>query len=162
MAARKQYELLSPGDLAPGFRLARLEGGEVSLGDLLRGGPILLVFYKVTCPVCQMSLPYLERIHAASAIPIYAISQNDADDAREFNQEFGITMPTLLDSEESGFAASNAYGISHVPTTFLLGTDGKILKAIESWNRTELEGVASGAGVRLVQATDNVPAFRAG
>src|SRR5690349_7242222 len=109
MAARKQYELLSSGDLAPGFRLQRLEGGEVSLSDLLPSGPILLVFYKVSCPVCQMTMPYLQRIHAASALPIYAISQNDAEDAREFNQEFGITIPTLLDGEEAGFPASNAY-----------------------------------------------------
>jgi len=162
MAARKQYELLSPGDLAPGFRLQRLEGGEVSLSNLLPAGPILLVFYKVSCPVCQMTLPYLERIHAASAIPIYAVSQNDAEDSREFNQEYGITMPTLLDSEEAGFPASNDYGISHVPTTYLIGVDGKIQRVIESWNRTELEAVASGVGVRLLQATDNVPAFRAG
>jgi peroxiredoxin len=162
MAARKQYELLSPGDLAPGFRLERLEGGEVSLSDLLPAGPILLVFYKVSCPVCQMTLPYLERIHAASAMPIYAISQNDAADSREFNEEFGITIPTLLDNEEANFPASNAYGISHVPSTFLIGTDGKILKAVESWNRSELEAIASGVGVRLVQATDNVPGFRSG
>ena len=162
MAARKQYELLSSGDLAPGFRLQRLEGGEASLSDLLRTGPILLVFYKVTCPVCQMALPYLQRIHAASAMPIYAISQHDAADTREFNEEFGITIPTLLDSEEANFPASNAYGISHVPSTFLIGADGKILTALESWNRAEREAIASGVGVTLVQATDKVPAFRAG
>jgi peroxiredoxin len=162
MAARKQYELLSPGDLAPGFRLTRLEGGDVALSDLLASGPILLAFYKVNCPVCQMTMPFLERLQAGAALPIYAISQNDAADTREFNAEFGITLRTLLDSEESGFATSNDYGISHVPTLYEIGVDGKITKVIESWNRAEIEGIAAGVGVRLIRPNDDVPAYRAG
>jgi len=162
MAARKQYELLSPGDLAPGFHLPRLDGGTIALADLLANGPVLLAFYKVTCPVCQLAMPFLERIHTGGALPIYAISQNDAEDSREFNEEFGITMPTLLDPEDRGFAVSNDYGISHVPTVYLVGTDGKIANVIESWNRQELEKVASGVGVQLIRPTDNVQAFRAG
>jgi peroxiredoxin len=162
MAARKQYELLSPGDLAPAFRLPRLEGGEVALGELLAKGSVLLVFYKVTCPVCQMAMPFLERLRSSGSLPTYAISQNDAEDTREFNTEYGITLPTLLDPEERGFPASNAYGISHVPTVYLVGADLIIVNVIESWNRQELEKVASSVGVQLILPTDNVPAFRAG
>jgi peroxiredoxin len=162
MAARKQYELLSPGDLAPGFRLPRLESGEASLSDLLASGPILLAFYKVSCPVCQMALPFLERLQQGAVMPIYAISQNDAADTREFNAEFGITLRTLLDPEEAGFPASNAYGISHVPTIYEIAVDGRITRVIESWNRPELEAVAESVGVRLIQPSDDVPAFRAG
>ena len=162
MAARKQYEMLSPGDLAPGFLLMDLNGRETALADLIRTGPVLLTFYKVSCPVCQMTMPFLERLHQAGALRIYAISQNDADDSREFNQEYGITMATLLDREEDKFSASNAYGISHVPTLYLVGGDGRISKGIESWNRPELEALASGVGVQLIRPTDNVPEFRGG
>jgi len=160
MAARKQQTLLSPGDLAPGFRLPKLEGGEVGLADLLASGPVILVFFKVSCPVCQMALPYLERMRGGS-MPIYAISQNDAEDTRDFNKEFGITLPMLLDSEDS-FPASNAYGISHVPTTFAIGADGRITHAIESWSRADLEALAATAGVQLLKPSDNVPGYRAG
>jgi hypothetical protein len=107
-------------------------------------------------------MPFLERIHQSAALPIYAVSQNDAADSRDFNLEFGITLPTLLDTEESSFATSNDYGISHVPTLYLIGIDGRIQRVIESWNRQEIETIASSVGVRLIQATDNVPAFRAG
>ena len=162
MAARNQYQLLNPGDRAPGFRLARLEGGEVGLADLIAGGPVLLAFYKVTCPVCQLTLPFLERIHAARALPIYAISQNAAADTREFNAEFGITLPTLLDSEESGFPASNEYGISHVPTLYLIGTDGKISRVIEGWSKQEIESLGALAGVGVIRPTDDVPAWKSG
>ena len=162
MAARHQYHLLNPGDRAPAFRLPRLEGGEASLADLIAGGPVLLSFYKVTCPVCQLTLPFLERLHAAGALPIYAISQNDPEDTREFNAEYKITLPTLLDAEESGFEASNAYGISHVPTTFLVGVDGKISRVIEGWNSQEIEALGREAGVAVIRATDNVPAWKSG
>ena len=162
MAARKQYELLNPGAVAPDFHLTRLEGGEVTLKDLLPGGPVLLVFYKTTCPVCQMALPYVQRIHDAAAMPIYAISQDDAADTRDFNREFHLTLPTLLDSEAAGFPASNAYGISHVPTLYLVAPDGKILRVIESWNKSEIESLGASVGVRVIQPADSVPAYRPG
>jgi peroxiredoxin len=162
MGAQKLPQLLAPGDLAPGFELARLEGGWVTLAGLLAAGPIVLAFYKVTCPVCQLALPFLERIHAGSALPIYAISQNDPADTREFNAELGLTLPTLLDTEEAGFPASNAYGISHVPTMFLLGIDGRIDRVIEGWNREEVEALGSSVGVRVIQPGDEVPAWKSG
>ena len=162
MAARKQYELLNPGDLAPGFRLARLAGGEVTLAELLPAGPILLVFFKITCPVCQFALPFLERIHAASTLPIYAISQDDAVDTHDFHREFGITIPTLLDTEESGFHVSNDYGVSHVPTLYLVNTDGKIARAIESWSKPDIESLGALAGVEVIRPGENVPVFRPG
>jgi peroxiredoxin len=162
MPAHKLPELLRSGDLAPGFELARLEGGSVTLAGLLPSAPILLAFYKVSCPVCQMTLPFLERIHAGAVLPIYAISQNDAADTLDFNAEYGLTLPTLLDTEDSGFPASNAYGISHVPTMFLIGIDGRIERVIEGWNRGEIETLGESVGVRVIQAGDDVPAWKAG
>ena len=122
MASRRQQPLPDTGTLAPGFRLALLEGGEVTLADLIAGGPVLLAFFKVTCPVCQMTMPFLERLHQEGGLRIYGISQNDAEDTREFNRYFGVSFPTLLDSEEAGYPASNAYRISSVPTMFLVAT----------------------------------------
>jgi peroxiredoxin len=162
MGARKLPQLLSPGDLAPGFELAHLEGGAVTLAELLPAGPIVLAFYKVTCPVCQLTFPFLERIHAGAVLPIYAISQNDSADTRDFNAEFGLTLPTLLDTEESGFPVSNIYGISHVPTMFLIGLDGKVERVIEGWNREEIEMLGESVGVRVIQPGDNVPAWKSG
>jgi peroxiredoxin len=162
MAAQYQHHLLNAGDRAPGFRLPRLEGGEASLADLIANGPVLLSFYKVTCPVCQLTLPFLERIHATGTLAIYAISQNDPEDTREFNVEYKITLPTLLDAEESGFPTSNAYGISYVPTMFLVGVDGKISRVVEGWNKQEIEALGREGGVAVFRATDNVPAWKSG
>ena len=162
MAARHQHNLLDTGSRAPGFRLPRLAGGWATLNDLISNGPVLLAFFKVTCPVCQLTFPFLERLHLAGTLPIYGISQNDAEDTREFNREFGVTFPTLLDNEENGFAASNAFGISSVPTVFLIGRDGAISRVIEGWRKKEIEWLGAKTGVSPFRRGESVPEWKAG
>jgi peroxiredoxin len=162
MAAHRQHKLLAAGTRAPDFRLARIEGGETSLSEIAARGPALLVFFKVSCPVCQMTLPFLDRIHSTGHLPIYGISQNDAPDTREFVSEFGVGFPMLLDSEDADFPASNAYGISSVPTSFLIERDGSLSRVIEGWQKAEIEHLGALAGVAVFRADDHVPAWKAG
>ena len=161
MAATSRKRLLDTGTRAPDFRLPRLEGGEAALSDLLAGGRVLLAFFKITCPVCQLTMPYLERIGAGGKLPIYGISQNDAEDTREFNRRFGVTFPELLDPEGS-YPASNAYGISTVPTMYLIEPGGKITRVIEGWNKREMEWLGTQAGVEVIRREDSVPEWKAG
>lgn len=162
MASRGQPRLPEPGTPAPAFHLELLSGGATTLAEILAGGPALLAFFKISCPVCQMTFPFLERIHAAGTVRIFGISQNDAADTREFNREFGVTFPTLLDSEESGFPASNAYGISSVPTLFLVAPDGAISHVIEGWRKKEMEGLAGRTRASLFRPGEYVPEWKAG
>lgn len=150
---------------APDFKLAQLGAGLVALRELLSVGPVLLAFFKSTCPVCQMTFPYLERIHrgrAPESLTIYGISQDDPEATREFNAEFGISFPVLLDTEESGYPASNAYGIAHVPSLFLVERDGTIAWSLEGFNKRELEAVAGRAGVKPFRPGEKVPDWKAG
>ncbi len=162
MAARQQKRLLSTGVRAPAFRLDRLDGGEASLHDLIANGPILLAFFKITCPVCQMTFPFLDRLHTPGAFPVYGVSQDDAEGTREFNREFGVTFPTLLDREDRDFPASDAYGISSVPTLFRVERDGTISRVVEGWAKREMESLAALAGVELFRAGENLPQLRPG
>src|ERR1051326_8689806 len=91
MAARKHPHLIDPGSRAPDFQLATLNDGQSALSGLLTAGPVLLAFFKVSCPVCQMTFPYLERIHAAG-FRVYGISQKDAKHTVEFNRLVGIVL----------------------------------------------------------------------
>ena len=157
---RRAGKMLGVGDIAPDFRLARVGGGEESL---IAAAPVLVAFFKISCPVCQLTLPFLERLHGMSAQAddlhrphIYGISQNEEDETREFNEYYGLTFPTLLDREEEDFPASNAFGITHVPTMFRIEPGGRIAQVIEGWNRKEMEQLGA------VRTTDNVPAWKAG
>ena len=162
MASRGQHRLLEPGSRAPDFRLRLLAGGDATLAEILAAGPVLLAFFKISCPICQLTFPFLERIHAAGSLRIFGISQDGADDTRDFNREFGVTFPTLLDSEESGFPASNDYGISSVPTMFLVEPGGMISNVIEGWRKKDMEGLAGPAGASLFRPGEYVPEWKAG
>ena len=162
MASLRQRALLDPGSRAPGFRLARLEGGEATLAELTARGRVLLVFFKVTCPVCQLTMPFLERLHASGVLPICGISQNDAADTREFNTYFGVTFATLLDTEETDFPVSNAYGISSVPSMFLVEADGTVSRVIEGWSKMDMEALGAAARMTLFRPEDSVPVWKAG
>jgi len=165
MSSTKQPELLRAGNRAPDFKLARLGEGQAELSALLANGPVLLAFFKSTCPVCQMTLPFLERVDRSrkpGSYAIYGVSQDDAETTQEFNREFGVTLPMLLDTEESGYPASNAYGLSHVPSMFLVERDGTISWSLEGFVKREFEAVAAQAGVQPFRQGENVPEWKAG
>jgi peroxiredoxin len=153
MMRHRAHKQLAPGDFVPEVRLRWLDGGEQSLAALSADGPVLVTFFKISCPVCQLALPFLQRLHGVQRI--IGISQNDAEDTREFNRSFGLTFPMLLDPEDD-FPASNAFGITYVPTTFVIEQGGRIGQVMEGWNRQEMDALGA------LREGDNVPAWKAG
>lgn len=163
MAASKQKSMLSEGDRAPDFELESLFNGQRI--RLPRGKPALLAFFKVSCPTCQYTFPFLERLYRAQAdtdLAIYAISQDDAESTREFHSEFGISMPTLLDKEEEGYPASNAYGLSSVPSIFLIEPDGRISAALMGFDRKALQDLGRRLGKQPFEPGESVAEWRPG
>jgi peroxiredoxin len=56
---------LAVGARAPDFELKTLDGKRGWLGEELSRGPVVLAFFKVSCPTCQYAFPFLERLHKA-------------------------------------------------------------------------------------------------
>jgi peroxiredoxin len=140
---RKDMAASPAGTKAPDFSLPALDGSKFSLQAALDQGPVLAAFFKVSCPTCQYTFPYLERLHKAHGdrkITIVGISQNDPRDTTAFLKEYGVTFRTLLD-DPNGYAVSNAYGLTNVPTLFLIGQDGKIEISSVGWVKQDLEGI---------------------
>jgi cytochrome c biogenesis protein CcmG/thiol:disulfide interchange protein DsbE len=162
MFGRRKKVQATAGDPAPAFRLAGLDGTARSLDDILAGGPALLAFFKISCPVCQLTAPYLERLAANKAIQVIGISQDDTGATREFMQRFGVSFPTLLDSSKEGYPASNAYGIVSVPSLFLLERDGVIARAFSGFSRRDFEEIGARAGISPFGPDDHVPEWKAG
>lgn len=158
------------GNSAPPFSLKALDGKEYSLESLLGRGPVLVAFFKISCPVCQFTFPFLQRIadrFAGKTVTVIGISQDDARSTAEFNQEFGIKFPVLLD--EQGYPASNAYGLTNVPTIFLIGNDGKVKVSCMGFDKAALERVVAElaqeqhiAASPLFLAHESVPTYKPG
>ncbi|HLK18251.1 MAG TPA: TlpA disulfide reductase family protein [Bryobacteraceae bacterium] len=162
MWGRSKKGALEKGAQAPAFALRNLAGDSVSLADILAKGPALLAFYKVSCPVCQLTFPFLERLAGGTGLQIIGISQDDFGSATAFNQRFGVTFPTLLDQAKDGYPASNAFGITNVPTMFLVEPDGQIANTISGFSKHDLEGLGARVGIKTFRADENVPEWKAG
>jgi peroxiredoxin len=162
MFGRRTKVVVAAGVKAPPFRLASMDGSMRSLQDILSGGPALLAFYKISCPVCQLTAPYLERLAANNVLQVIGISQDDANATRGFLQRFGVTFPTLLDLSSEGYAASNAYGITSVPSLFLLERDGTIARSFNGFSKRDFEEIGARAGASPFGPEDHVPEWKAG
>ena len=69
---------LATGTKAPDFTLNSLDGKQFSLADTLSRGPVVLAFFKVSCPTCQYAFPFFERLYQAYArkgVTLVGISQ---------------------------------------------------------------------------------------
>jgi peroxiredoxin len=152
--------VLTAGVQAPAFALPNLKGEVKRSSDYLEQGPTLFVFYKASCPTCQLTLPFLERLKDTAALHIVLISQDDAKTATKFRQKFDLTLETLLDGR--GYPASNAYRIENVPTLFLVTPAGVIERSWSGFSKADMEALASYAGQPIFHANENVPLFRPG
>ncbi len=153
---------LTAGTRAPQFELTARDGAKFSLLDALNRGPVLVVFFKISCPVCQYALPYYERIYKAYGdqnVTIIGVSQNQKSDTSEFMKRYGITFPALLDDTKT-FPASNAYGLTTVPTAFWISEDGEIEISSVGWVKQEFEEIAR--KVATVAGTIAQPIFQSG
>jgi peroxiredoxin len=150
---------IAVGHVAPGFTLKSIDGKEFSLAKLLEKGPVVAAFFKVSCPVCQFTFPYLQRLaerYSGDSTTVVGISQDDARVTKEFNREYGVTFPTLMD--DAGYPVSNAYGLSMVPTIFLIEPDGKVKVSCMGFDKSDLEKIATELSQRRKIAA--APLFR--
>jgi cytochrome c biogenesis protein CcmG/thiol:disulfide interchange protein DsbE len=135
---------IADGHVAPAFTLKSLDGKEYALAKLLEKGPVVVAFFKISCPVCQFTFPYLQRLaerYAGNSATVIAVSQDDVRGTKEFTREYGVTFPVLLD--EPGYPVSNAYGLSTVPTIFLIEPDGKVKISCMGFDKSDLEKIAA-------------------
>lgn len=161
---------LVTGQLAPEFSLKAMGGKEFSLTGVLARGPAVVVFFKVSCPVCQFTLPFLQRLHGRfgeSGVTIVGISQDDSRPTRQFNDEYGVTFLTLLDAHP--YPVSDAYGLTNVPTIFLVEPDRTLTSICMGFNKADLENIVLNLAQRgkappapLFLPDEIVPAFKPG
>src|SRR5688572_17640974 len=103
------------GDQAPDFELTDLNGEPHRLQDALKRGPVALVFYKASCPTCQFTFPFIQKIFSkrGSAGPtLWAISQDDDSETRQFAAKHGLSFDMLID--EHPYPVSAAYQLQFV------------------------------------------------
>jgi len=114
------------GRAAPPLPAQALRPPGVDLAAL-RGKPALVDFFASWCEPCAEEAPTLRKLSATMAgkATIVAVDWDDAGGpARAFVRRHGWTFPVLADT--SG-AAGESYGLSGLPTSFVLDPRGRIV-----------------------------------
>ena len=120
---------VSIGDTIPDFSLQDLDGNTVSTESLL-GKPYVVAVFATWCPPCKMELTMLEsdvwQKLKDQGIKVIGINfgEEDATMIAKFASQNGLTFPLLID-EDGDFRRT--VGISMIPQSIVVGSDGKIL-----------------------------------
>jgi peroxiredoxin len=151
--------MLAPGDRAPSLELPDAATGE-SVTDPWREGPVVLAFFKTTCPVCQMAAPKVQAL-ADAGVRVVAVGEDAPAAIRTYAERHGQKVTTL--SEAAPYPVSDAFGIDTVPTLFRVDEDGTARDAVVSWDRDGWNRFAEAAGGTAVsEEGDGLPPFRPG
>lgn len=152
--------MLQAGGNVPEVRLRDHSGNEISLGTLTSEGPVVLAFFKISCPVCQQTMPFLDRARDNGKIRVIGVSQDDVRSTAEFLNEFSPGVETLYDARP--YPASNAFQITHVPTMFQVEPGGVISHAWTGFSKADLTAFGERAGHPVFREGERVPEFRPG
>jgi peroxiredoxin len=118
---------LKAGVVAPEFRLPRIDGGELSLGDL-RGGRVLLVFSDPDCGPCDKLAPRLQELHVQLPdLHILMLSRRDVNATRTKAAALGLSFPIVMQKQ---WEISLKYGMFATPIGYLIDEQGMIARDI--------------------------------
>ncbi len=164
--------VLSVGAQAPDFTLSGTDGKQYSLAAALAQGPLLAVFIQTACPVCDLTMPYLNRLtetYGGQGWQLWVITQDDQEASQRYAQRFGASFPLLVDDPAAGWAVSCAYDPPATPTLFLIGSNGQLEFSGEGFSKADLnaasERIAGHLGVQpavVAERDDGNPDFRPG
>jgi peroxiredoxin len=111
------------GTPAPSFRLPRLDGGELSLGEY-RGRRVLLVFSDPASRPCNELAPELERLHRrVRDLQVLVVSRGAPEANRAQAAEDGLTFPIVL---QRHWEVSRDYEMVATPIAYLIDEQGLV------------------------------------
>jgi hypothetical protein len=154
-----------PPNPFPHLSLPDLEGSERVFVTAWTARPAIFLIGHRDCVTTRMTLPFVDRIHRRrpADASVIVILQDEPDSARELRRDLDLALPVLVEADPFPVAAE--LGMRSVPTVFLVGTDGHIVRTSEGFRREDLEAMAQAIGMvgpLFTEADAGVPARRPG
>ena len=126
---------LEPGEVAPVLPLAGVSGPQ----PVPVAGKLTYVdFWASWCGPCRKSFPWMNEMHrkyASKGLEVVAVNlDQERSDADGFLAKIPAEFPIAFDP--SGEAPTR-YGVKGMPTSFLVGADGKVLEVHAGFNEKD-------------------------
>jgi thiol-disulfide isomerase/thioredoxin len=128
IAPATQRAAKAPGarPMAPNFSLTDLDGRKIELAEL-KGKVVLIDFWATWCGPCRIEIPgfvELQNRYRDEGLVVIGVSLDDSvEPVKDFYREFKMNYPVAMGD---GKVTELFGGILGLPTTFLVGRDGRI------------------------------------
>ena len=162
-AASAPVKLLEAGAVAPDFLSIDPSGKSVRLSNW-KAKVIVLDFWATWCGPCLASLPHTQAVakqYKDQGVVVMANCTSDTrakfDEWLKANQSKYPDIAFTSDPNERGSAtfeqraARKLYGVSGIPTQFIMGRDGKVVAALVGYSKGDvrLEAALAKAGIKV-------------
>src|SRR5947207_5119644 len=121
------------GEPMPDFTLPDASGQMVKFSDVCRQNKLVLInFWASWCSPCRMEMPQFERLYTTKKGEGFTLLAINVDKEREkadaYLKSKPVSFPVLIDKDG---AVAKQLGLNALPTTILVGQDGKVIHVVE-------------------------------
>jgi thiol-disulfide isomerase/thioredoxin len=154
-----QVQTLKVGTMAPDFTTQDLAGQDVKLSDF-KGQVVILDFWATWCGPCMAAMPHTQEVAAHYKDQgVVVLGSCTSDTRAKFEtwvKDNQAKYPDILwshDKAERGAdrASRKLYGVSGIPTQFIIDRDGKVVDIVVGYMKGEvlLDDALRKAGVTV-------------
>lgn len=124
----------------PEFSVASLNGEISQTTNAAREAPLILTYFNTGCDFCKAEIRSIKQHRGLQGQSIvYLISDEPSNVLKQFAEEFKLdSLQSIQILQDSTQEVKKLFGITGVPSTFVYGEDGILLKNFKGETKAEV------------------------